>query len=164
LTYDEALKEAKSPARFNNLKHKAMTTDNVAVVRRFFDEAASQQKLEVLDQIFAPEFDNHGFKDSMKGPEGIKNVLNEMRNAFPDMNVVVEECLPAGDNSVVTRGYLEGTHQKPYMGIEPRGEHVQIPFIDMWRFENGKATEYWVQMDMFGLQEQAKTAPIQMAA
>lgn len=140
-----------------------MSTDNVATVRRFFEEVASQQKLDILDQIFSPEFDNHGFEESKKGPEGVKNTLAEMRNAFPDMNVVVEECLQAGD-CVVTRGYLEGTHQKPYMGIEPRGEHVKVPFIDMWKFSNGKATEYWVQMDLFGLARQAKTAPIQMAA
>jgi predicted ester cyclase len=139
------------------------TQDNVTVVRRFFDEAASKQNLEILNEIFAPEFDNHGFKDSKKGPDGVKDVLTEMRNAFPDMNVVVEDCLPAGD-CVVTRGYLEGTHQKPYMGIEPRGEHVQVPFIDIWKFKNGKVTEYWLQMDMFGLAQQAKTAPIQMAA
>jgi predicted ester cyclase len=140
-----------------------MTQDNVTVVRRFFDEAVNQKKEELFDQIFAPDFDNHGFKDSKKGPEGVKDVVNQMRSSFPDLHVTIEECLNAGD-CVVTRGYWEGTQQKPYMGIESRGEHVRVPFIDIWKFSNGKATEYWLQMDMLGLSQQAKNAPIQMAA
>jgi predicted SnoaL-like aldol condensation-catalyzing enzyme len=39
-----------------------------------------------------------------------------------------------------------------------------VPFIDIWKLKDGKAIEYWLQMDLMGMAQQAKTAPIQMAA
>jgi predicted ester cyclase len=140
-----------------------MATDNIAVVRRFFDEAVNNKDYPVLDQLISPEFDNHGFKDTKKGAEGIRDVIIMFTNSFPDLHVTLEECL-SSDDCVICRGYFEGTHQQTFMGIEPRGEHVKVPFIDIWKLKDGKAIEYWLQMDLMGMAQQAKTAPIQMAA
>jgi predicted ester cyclase len=140
-----------------------MSTDNVTVVRRFFDEAVNKRNYQILDEIFAPGFEHHQFKDAKKGPEGVRDLVKMFEESFPDIHVTIEDYLPSSD-CVVCRGYIEGTHQKEFMGIQPRGEYVKVPFIDIWKFKDGKATEYWLQMDLMGLAQQAKSSPIQMAA
>ncbi len=41
-----------------------------------------------------------------------------------------------------------------FQGIAPSGARVRVPYIDIWRVEDGKFVENWVQMDMLGLMQQ----------
>jgi predicted ester cyclase len=49
-------------------------------------------------------------------------------------------------------------------GIRPcagpgTGKTVEVSYIDMWRLEDGKAVENWVQMDLLGLMQQLGIIP-----
>jgi predicted ester cyclase len=60
---------------------------------------------------------------------------------------------------VVTRGVFAGTHRGDFMGIPATGRKVSIKYLDIWRLENGKAKENWVQMDMLGMMQQLGVIP-----
>ena len=40
------------------------------------------------------------------------------------------------------------------MGIPANNKEIRIDYIDWWKFEDGKAVENWVQLDMPGMMSQ----------
>ena len=45
------------------------------------------------------------------------------------------------------------------MGIAATGKPINVKYIDIWRVENGKLVENWVQMDIFGMLQQLGVIP-----
>jgi predicted ester cyclase len=131
---------------------------NKALVRRIFEEGINQNKPEVFDELIAPNYVNYNFPAPAPGLEGFKMVIGMFLSAFPDMQVTLEDELADGDK-VITRGYFAGTHQGDFQGIPPTGKQVKVKYIDIWRVENGKLVENWVQMDQVGMMQQLGVIP-----
>jgi steroid delta-isomerase-like uncharacterized protein len=106
---------------------------------------------------------NHSMPAPVPGPEGFRMVISMFRAAFPDLHITLEDVIGEGDK-VATRGYFTGTHQGEFNGIPATGKQVKVSYIDLWRVENGKAVENWVQMDMIGLMQQLGVIPAPEAA
>ena len=134
------------------------TEQNKAIVRRVFDEIVNKGNLGVADELLAADYVNHDFPAPTSGPEGFKLVTTMFRSAFPDIVVTLEDEFAEGDR-VVTRGVFVGTHAGDFMGIPATGRAVSIKYLDIWRLENGKAKENWVQMDLLGLMQQLGVIP-----
>lgn len=81
---------------------------------------------------------------------GLKEAITMFRTAFPDLELQFEDVI-VDDEKVVRRDRATGTHEGEFMGIEPTGTRVEIPGIDIVRFEDGKVAEEWYQADMMGL-------------
>lgn len=131
--------------------------ENKAIIRRGFEEGVVQGNLDVMNEIIAPNYVNHNFPGGA-GPEGFKQTIMMFKSAFPDMGLTIEDMIAEGDR-VATRGTWTGTHRGDFMGIPATGKHVRISYSDIWRLENGKAVENWVQMDILGLMQQLGVAP-----
>jgi predicted SnoaL-like aldol condensation-catalyzing enzyme len=136
---------------------------NKALVRRIFEEGINQNKPGVFDELIAPSYVNYDFPAPAPGPEGLKMIIGLFQAAFPDMRVTIEEELAEG-NKVITRGYFSGSHQGDFQGIPPTGRQIKVKYIDIWRVENGKLVENWVQMDQLGLMQQLGVIPAPGAA
>jgi steroid delta-isomerase-like uncharacterized protein len=134
------------------------TESNKAVIRRIFSEVVTQGNLAAADELLSANYVNHDFPAPAAGGEGFKQVIAMFRSAFPDMAVVVEAELAEGDR-VATRGVFTGTHQGDFMGIPATGKRISVKYIDIWRLEDGRGRENWVQMDMLGLMQQLGAAP-----
>lgn len=134
------------------------TEANKSLVRRGFEQGMNKRNLNVFDEILAPSYVNHDMPTPQPGPAGMKQVLAMFTGAFPDMQITISAVLGEGD-AVATRGSWKGTHRGEFMGIPATGKAVDVKFMDMWRFENGKAVENWVQMDMLGLMQQLGVVP-----
>ena len=65
----------------------------------------------------------------------------------------------ADGDYVMHRGYTTATHKGEFQGIAPTGKQVKLNTLDIWRVENGKAVENWVQMDLLGLMQQIGAIP-----
>ena len=131
--------------------------ENKAIIRRGF-EAMNAKDLAVFEQIMAPNYVNHDMPAPAPGPEGFKQVVEMFFAAFPDMRITLEAQL--GDGPLVANlGTMTGTHQGEFMGIAATGKQVTVPFMDLWRLENGKAVENWVRLDIMGLMQQIGAAP-----
>ena len=97
---------------------------NKAVIRRLNDAFWNQGKAEVLDEVFAPDFVTHNpFPGQPPGREGQKQVVTQVRAAFPDIQATVEDVVAAGDK-VVWRWTAQATYRGELLGIPATGKHV----------------------------------------
>ena len=134
-----------------------MSEENKAIVRREIEEVFSAQgNLDVADEIFAPEY--VGYPEDVRGPEGAKETAKMYRNAFPDVQLSIEDQVAEGDK-VVTRWIGSGTHQGEMMGIAPTGNQVRVDGMTISRIEDGKIVEEWEIYDALGMMQQLGAIP-----
>jgi len=137
----------------------AVTEKNKAMVRRFWEEVFNGRKSSLIDEIFTADWVYHGVGGlKVYGPEGLKQFLTEYYNAFPDMQVKVENLIAEGDK-VVSHVTSRGTHKGELMGIAPTGKQVTVPVICISRFVDDKIGENWEIIDLFGMLQQLDVIP-----
>ena len=136
-----------------------MTPDeNKKLVQQMFDELMNAKNFSAIDKYIASGYVNHGIPISKTGPEGFKEALDQFTNGFPNMHVYAEQVIAEGD-TVTTRGYWTGTHKGNFMNIPATNKQVRVDYIDVWKIQNGKAVENWVQMDGVGMMQQLGVMP-----
>src|SRR5882672_7463851 len=81
-----------SPMHGHDARHNPRNTMNSeqkkAAVRRYYDEAYSQGKYDVIDQVMHPEYQNHDPSTpgtTVRGPAAFKEFLQGYRRAFSDL-------------------------------------------------------------------------------
>jgi steroid delta-isomerase-like uncharacterized protein len=128
-----------------------MSEHNKAAARAVF-EVWSTGEIERLDELVAAHVVHHDPYDphAAEGLAGMKRTIELNRNAFPDMQLTVEDQVAERDK-VVTRWHGEMTHTGELGGVAPTGRRVTITGITIDRFEDGKIVEAWRSMDTLGL-------------
>jgi predicted ester cyclase len=121
-----------------------------ALVRRFFDEVWNQQRMDVIDEVFAPTVVLNG--QAVKR-EAFRQIVSGRRAAFPDIRVTVEDQVAEGDK-VSTRRTWHATHRGAYRGIAPTGKQVTWAQISIVRFSEGRIVEDWPVADELSLLQQ----------
>jgi steroid delta-isomerase-like uncharacterized protein len=137
------------------------TTSNLTcrllhIQRRLFAEFFSQGKLEVADEIFAPDhvYYNPDTPEGIHGPEGMKQlVVGTFRGTFPDLQGTVEDQVTEG-YKVVMRWTARGTHQGELQGLPPTGKRVTVAGMVISRSAEGKLVESWEVYDTLGMMRQ----------
>ena len=123
---------------------------NKESMKRIFEEAWGKGNVQVLDEVVAPSFKQHQH-DRPSTREGFKAIIQEVRTAFPDLKVTLEDSV---DDKVWIRVTCRGTHLGQFKGLPPTGKPFEFTEIHIARFENGKGVEHWGVADMLGLMEQ----------
>jgi steroid delta-isomerase-like uncharacterized protein len=136
----------------------ANAEENTAIVLRHWEEVVSKGNLEVIDEIFAPDFVVHETDQDIRGPEGVRQFIFMLRAAFPDLYVTIEDVI-AQEDKVVQRWTGRGTHQGELMGIPPTGNQISVAGITISRFDGGKVAEEWEVYDMMGMLQQLDAIP-----
>ena len=135
---------------------------NRAIGRRVLLELWGEGKLELADQLYAPNYIDHAGSgpepSRVIGPDGLKQAVTLFRTAFPDLTYTVEDEMAEGD-LVLTRFAARGTNTGPFLGHPPTGRVVTYPGFDMNRIERGKIVESWVSYDALGLLQQLGLVP-----
>lgn len=133
--------------------------DYKEMAQRWYGEVMSEGKMEVIDELCAPDFVDH---DPLPGTTadlaGMKDFVAQIRAAFPDMQVTADEMVAEGDRLAV-RSTMRGTHEGDFMGIPGSGKKVEVSNYDFVRFENDQAAEHWGVIDSAALMEQLGMAP-----
>jgi len=131
---------------------------NKQVFRQLIEEGFSQGKLEVLNDVFAPNFVEH--QDGFVPPnvEGVKGAIVSLRTAAPDLKLTIEEIIVSGEKTWA-RITGRGTHRGPFMGRPATGRPFAITVIDICRFENGKIVEHWGVADRLSMMAQLGLLP-----
>jgi steroid delta-isomerase-like uncharacterized protein len=129
-------------------------SENKALVRRFYDEAWDQGKLDVIDDVFAENYVRHDLRstEALAGPEGMKGITTDFRAAFPDLRFEVE-IMVAEDEFVTARWTASGTHLGAWGVVEPTGRTATFSGVNIFRFQDGKVAEIWNHRDDLGLME-----------
>lgn len=133
-----------------------MSEQNKALSRRAFEEIWNQGKLNVIDELVAPNCVLHdpmipGGKTS--GTPGYKQFTETYRAAFPDLHFAINDQIAEGDK-VVTRYTATGTFKGALMGIAPNGKHATVSGMTFDRYHDGKLIEGWLNYDGLGLFQQ----------
>jgi predicted ester cyclase len=117
---------------------------------------ADPEKLATLDQFVAPNAVNHTVPTGL--PQGPSQFLGLYLNAFPDVNVTVEDLLADGDK-VIARVSVRGTQQGAFGSIHPRGKPITVTAINIFRIANGKMVEHWGLADRLSALQQLGVVP-----
>ena len=132
---------------------------NDAVVRRVFDEAWNQKKINIIDETHASGYAFHDpASPGIDSPEAYKGFLNTYHNGFPDTHFTVEEVICSGEN-VVVRFSITSTHTGELRGIPPSNKKIAITGISVFRMANGKIAEEWCNWDTLGMLQQIGVIP-----
>ena len=99
---------------------------NKALVRRFFEEVMNKGNVDIVDEIFAPEYVNrHAHPGQTPGPNGVRQLVTNVRRAFPDLVEAPDDLVAEGDR-VGLRLTLRGTHLGPFRSVEATGKRVEV--------------------------------------
>jgi steroid delta-isomerase-like uncharacterized protein len=101
---------------------------NVEIAQLFFDEVFNKGNLDVVDQIFAPEYIGYSsatLGGPIEGQEGIKRFVTMYREAFPDIHFEFEDVIttPA---QVCVRWTTTGTHEGNLKDITATGRRIEV--------------------------------------
>jgi steroid delta-isomerase-like uncharacterized protein len=137
-----------------------MSEENKAIVRRQEEEIFTQGNLDAADEIYARNYVGHDptNPEDIRGLEAAKQAAADYREAFPDLQVTIEDLVAEGDK-VAIRVRFRGTHQGGLEGIAPTGRQVDSTGIVISRIEGGKIAEDWANFDDLGMMQQLGAIP-----
>lgn len=140
----------------------AVLETNKEIGRRVLLEIWSLGRLDVIDELYAPDYVDHVNRgpepEEVQGPAGLKAAVTLFRSAFPDLQYAVEDMLAERD-LVMTRFSATGTHRGELLGAPPTGRRITYTGIDVNRILDGQIVESWVQYDALGLLQQVGLVP-----
>ena len=132
------------------------TDENIQLMRRWFQEVWNEGRTETVHELFHPDGVARGQRTSeaeIRGPEEFVKFVREIRGAFPDIKVQVDDVFGAGDK-VVLRWSGTMTHTGDSLGLPPTGRTVRSRGISIARFADGKVVDGWDCWDQLGMLEQ----------
>ena len=132
---------------------------NKELAARMHEEVVNQKKLSALDDYIAADVVWHDPPPGLAaGMEGFKQFFPMLYAAFPDWHATIEDVIAEGDK-VVHRIKGGGTHKDEWMGIAATDKHVTTTGILIYRIDNGKIVEEWLQYDVLGVMQQLGAIP-----
>ena len=135
-----------------------MNANGKTISRRFFEEILSRGDFELVDELFTADYNAHTPIGVFEGLEGAKQFVTGLREAFPNLDVEIEEQVTEGDK-VATLWRARGTHQGNFGGIPATGKSMEINGITMFRVADGKVLESWGFADMMSMMKQLGAVP-----
>ena len=143
-----------------------MSRDNAALVHRWFEEVWNQGREETIDELFAPNGVTYGLGEldaEVRGPSQFKPFFRNMRAAFPDLHITIQDTIAEG-NKVAVRLLIEGTHKGAGLeGIPPSARAVRLSGIAILHAANGKLVAGWNNWDQLGMLQQIGVIPVPKA-
>ena len=132
------------------------SNENVALMRRWFEEVWNQGKVETVNELLAEDAVGTGQAEpgvKIHGPADFIPFVHRIRGAFPDIKVRVEDAFGADDN-VVVRWSATMTHSGNHLGIPASGKPVRLTGMSMVRIRDGKIAEGWDNWDQLAMMQQ----------
>lgn len=120
------------------------TEENKATVQRYFEEVLNQGNLALANELNAP---NWVYYDpavpDVRTIADYTQWFSEIRNAFPDFHVTIEDSVAEGDKVVVRytwHGTNTGQIMRP-MPIPATGKQVRATGMSIVRFAGGRESK-----------------------
>jgi len=132
--------------------------ENVALVRRLYEEGWGQGDIDALDDILGDDYVLHisglsrvtlpGADATNRGPAAMGETIERFRTGFPDLQVTVDDIVAEGD-TVAARTTWSGTQQNslPAFDAPETGRHMDQETWGFARIECGRIVELWALPD-----------------
>ncbi|MCR8632184.1 ester cyclase [Paenibacillus radicis (ex Xue et al. 2023)] len=133
-----------------------MTT--AEVVRNFFEKVRSGKEPEAAHSLMAERVLAHQITAENevtveRSPANYADHVREMIEAYGTFSLNIEEFL-IQDDRVYVRWKQIGVHVGEVDGFSPTGKPIVEIASAVYRVENGKIAEYWIQIDREGIRVQ----------
>jgi len=131
-----------------------MAEDKKALVRRGWEEVVNERNLDAIEEVYAPDFVWHEPDQDIQGYEQAKQFATSFFDAFPDLNITVDDLIAEGEQ-VVSRYTIRGTHRGETEEFGPPTEkQMVLEGITIHRFEGDKIVEEWERYDNLSILQQ----------
>lgn len=131
------------------------------LVQGFFADIRSGHHLDRVQDYLAPRVVAHQIvgEDAhsavVRTPEEYAEHVREMRATYGDFTLQIEECLSQAGR-VYIRWRQTGSHLMELEGFAPTGLSLDEVASAVYRIEDDRIAEYWIQIDRYGLLLQLK--------
>ena len=134
-----------------------MNEENKSIVREYIERVFNERRLDLYEQFIDKDVTVHAAV-AVSGRENLKKTVVMMQDAFPDLQITIEDLIAEGDR-VALRDTLSGTHQGELFGIPATGRHAEWSGVWIYRISGGKIAEIWGQADATSLMQQLGVTP-----
>jgi predicted ester cyclase len=130
-----------------------MAQGNKEIVRRFFEEFMSEQRLDRVDDFVTADWLYHDPSlPDLHGRDGAQQLVRTVAaGGFRDMRFKIEDSLAESDR-VGVRYAFTGTHQAT-------GKKITASGCGIFRIQDGRVAEVWAIFDVMSVQRQLGTIP-----
>jgi steroid delta-isomerase-like uncharacterized protein len=132
-------------------------SDNVALLRRWFEEVWNKGRAEAIEELFAQDGVAHGLADesgeALRGPANFRVFHGQFREAFPGVEVVVDDAISEGDR-VAARCTVRGRHEGHTLGFAATSRPVEFTGMTFARVRDGQIVEAWNNFDFMSMYRQ----------
>ena len=135
-----------------------MSEENKAMLHRAWEEGHNKGDMSVIDATHDVNIVSHRPGGDVIGLDAWKKRREDLRRAFPDLHITVEDQISDGDK-VASRLAHTGTHKGTFMGVAPTGKRITMTGIVISRIADGKVVEGWGEADLYGLMQQLGAIP-----
>ena len=129
--------------------------ENVQVLKRWFKEVWNEGRTQTIHELLSPDAvarGQRGPREEIHGPDEFLGFVQEIRSAFPDIHITLDDAFGARDK-VVGRWSATMTHTGQGFG-EPTGKQIYLTGITIARIVDGKIVDGWDNWDRLGMLEQ----------
>ena len=134
-----------------------MSEENKQLVRRWFDEVWNNGRADAIEEMFDENGIAHGLGDDpsnpIRGPRDFRPFHTIFREAFPNMNIIVEDMIAEGDK-VAARCSVRAKHEGEFLGRAATQSPVDFSGMTIVRIAGGKIVEAWNNFDFIVLHKQ----------
>ena len=129
--------------------------DLKAIAERWMQEVWQQGKIDAIDDLHAPNFQDRSPAGRATDNAGYKEGLHELFTAFPDFHAITDDLvIDTAAGKVAVRWSATGTHRGTFMGMAPTNKPITFRGIEILRIENGRIVERWGEWDGIDLLQQ----------
>jgi len=126
-------------------------TSGTELVVRVFERAWNEGTYDETN--FTSDYRAHGITEGPADLAGEREVVAAFRTAFPDLHKHPEDVLADGDR-VALRYTMHGTHEGELMGVPASGAEVNATGTYVYRLQDGRIVESWLNYDAMGIMQQ----------
>jgi predicted ester cyclase len=135
-----------------------MTTDIKATINTLFDEVINQGHLETIDDVFDPDFVDHGPGPDLHGRDAFKGAVAAWRGAMSGLRCEVSHLVVEGETAAWLV-HTTGTHTGDTLGFPATGRHIDTVSANLAVFRDGKVVEHWAEQGMLATLQQLGVIP-----
>ena len=139
--------------------------DNKSLVHRWFEEVWNQGREKTIDELLGANIVAFGLGEGgteVHGRAEFKYFFSNLRSAFPDLHITIEDTLGERD-LVAVRILVEGAHKGDGLGIPATGRKIRVSGICIIKISDGQLVVGWNSWDQLGMLQQLGVIPIPKA-
>jgi len=133
---------------------------NKAIVRRLIEQVWNKRRVDLIEEFYSEDAVLHiAGMSSKSGLEGIRDTVDMILRAYPDLHLVIDEEIAEGAK-VVNRWTVTGVHPFDVDGIPAMSKPVHQSGMAILNFSNARVTEFWFLFDNLGWMRPLRVNPL----